>query len=352
MKTELVKISEKLDRKDLENIKRAGEILKTGGLVSFPTETVYGLGANGLDETAVRKIYKAKGRPSDNPLILHISSIDQLDELAEEVSPEARRAMDAFWPGPITFILKKKASIPELITGGLDTVAVRMPDHDLARRILEAAGVAIAAPSANTSGRPSPTRAEHVMEDLSGKIDMLVDGGPSGIGIESTVLDLSGDIPLILRPGKITIEEIRKVLENVEEDKSIIKQDIVPKSPGQKYRHYAPSGEMVLFTGGIDSIIKEMSKRSKEDLKRGRKVAILATDETLASYDLDDEIIIRSLGSRRDEETIAANLFSCLRELDSLGVEKIYAEGTGYDDLGMAIMNRMIKAADGNIVSL
>ncbi len=352
MKTELVRISKDLNKEDLENIKRAGEILKSGGLVSFPTETVYGLGANGLDETAVKKIYKAKGRPSDNPLILHISSIDQLDELAEDVSPEARRAIDTFWPGPITFIFKKKSTIPDLITGGLDTVAVRMPDHDLARQILDAAGVAIAAPSANTSGRPSPTRAQHVMDDLAGKIDMIVDGGSSGIGIESTVVDLSGDTPLVLRPGKITIEEIRKILANVEEDKSIIKQDIVPKSPGQKYRHYAPSGEMVLFTGSIDSIIKEMSKRSKEDFKKGKKVAILATDETIDSYDLDEKIVIKSLGSREDEDTIAANLFSSLRELDSLGIEKIYAEGTGYDDLGLAIMNRMIKAADGNIVKL
>lgn len=352
METEIVKISSKLNKKDLENIKKAGQILKDGGLVSFPTETVYGLGANGLDEEAVKKIYQAKGRPSDNPLILHISSKNQVEDLAKDISEDARICMDKFWPGPITLIFKKKDLVPALISGGLDTVAVRMPSHEIANRIIKEANLPIAAPSANTSGRPSPTRAQHVEEDLFGKIDMIVDGGSSGIGLESTVLDLSGEKPIILRPGKITVEEIRKILPEVEEDASIIEQDMIPKSPGQKYKHYAPQGEMLLFTGSIDSIIKEISKRARLDIEEGKRVAVLATDETIDLYDLDKSIVIRSLGTRKEDDTIAANLFNCLRDLDGMKIEKIYAEGTDYDEFGMAIMNRMIKAADGNIVKL
>ncbi|NLJ97707.1 MAG: threonylcarbamoyl-AMP synthase [Tissierellia bacterium] len=324
------------------------ELIKKGGLVAFPTETVYGLGANGLDPKAVAKLFTAKGRPQDNPLILHVYSIEQVRELVEDISEEAERLMRIFWPGPLTLLFKRGNKIPEIITAGLDTVAIRMPNNPIALELIKASGVPIAAPSANTSGKPSPTMANHVREDLWGKVNLIIDGGSTGVGLESTVLDLTGNKPIILRPGGITLENLQKIIPNVEEDLSIIKDDkkIVPKSPGQKYRHYAPKAEMLLFTGEVDALVNGISRQAKELIQQGKKVGIMATDETVGRY---EEGTIISLGSRKNKETIAHNLFNTLRLLDDAKVDIILCEGMEMSGIGTAIMNRLKKASSGNI---
>lgn len=347
------KVETKIVKVDANNIKEeiiieAGEIIKKGGTVAFPTETVYGLGANGLDEKAVEKIFTAKGRPQDNPLILHIASEKQLEELVEDIPEEAFKLIDRFWPGPLTIIFKKSSIVPDKITGGLSTVAIRMPNNNIALKIIEAAKVPIAAPSANTSGRPSPTKASHVIEDLYGKINMVVDGGSTGIGVESTVLDMSGDIPIILRPGGITYEDLSLLIDKVEYDKGIIRDDeeIVPKSPGQKYRHYAPKGKMTVFSGNIDNIVSNINKLARKYMEEGKKVGIMATEETKNRY-LNGIILV--VGSRKNKETIAKNLFNTIREFDNLGVDIILAEGIEKIGIGRAIMNRMVKASGSNV---
>ncbi len=345
METKVIKIDkENFNLKDLEE---AAKIIGRNGIVAFPTETVYGLGANGLKEEAVKKIYKAKGRPSDNPLILHIGEEEQLKDLVEEVPEMALKCIEAFWPGPLTIILKRKTIVPDIITAGLKTVAVRMPENPIARALINLAKVPIAAPSANISGRPSPTRGEHVIEDMLGKIDMIIDGGETGIGLESTVLDLSEDIPIILRPGGITYEDLKKVLPDVVEDKANLEKDLVPKSPGQKYRHYAPKAEMILFTGDLENIVRTIKKETEKSILASKKVGIMATEETKDKY-IDG--IVRSLGTRRDKNTIASSLFNVLREFDNLDVDIIFAEGMELDHIGFAIMNRMMKASGGKII--
>ncbi|NLK44842.1 MAG: threonylcarbamoyl-AMP synthase [Tissierellia bacterium] len=349
MDTKIIKIDEnKLDRNLIEE---AAQIIKKGGLVAFPTETVYGLGANGLDEKAVKKIFIAKGRPQDNPLILHVHSTDQVKELVEEIPPVAKLCMEKFWPGPLTIILKKSPKVPEVISAGLDTVAIRMPENNIALDLIKTSNTPIAAPSANTSGKPSPTSADHVIEDLMGKVDMIVDGGNTGIGLESTVLDLSTDIPMILRPGGITLEDLSKFIPNISIDSSIIKEDekIVPKSPGQKYRHYAPKAEMLLFSGQVDSIVEAIIVNTEKYTREGKRVGIICTDETKNFY---KEGLIISMGSRNNKESIAKNLFNILRTFDHLEVDIILAEGVDLSNLGIAIMNRMMKAASGKIIKL
>lgn len=343
----------KIVKVDAENIEEeiileAGNIIKSGGTVAFPTETVYGLGANGLNEKAVGKIFAAKGRPQDNPLILHIASKEQLKELVEDMPEVADKIIEKFWPGPLTLIFKKSSIVPDKITGGLSTVAIRMPNNKIALKIIELAGVPIAAPSANTSGRPSPTKASHVIEDLYGKINMVVDGGSTGIGVESTVLDISGDIPTILRPGGVTYEELKLLINNVEYDKSIIKDDenIIPRSPGQKYKHYAPKGKMIVFSGDIDNIVSSINNLTKEYIKVGKKVGIMATKETRGRYSNGNILVV---GSRKNKETIAKNLFNTLREFDNLDVDIILAEGIDTIGIGRAIMNRIIKASGNNV---
>lgn len=349
MKTKIRKIDENnIDRK---TIKEAVDILKSGGTVVFPTETVYGLGANGLDSSAIEKIFKAKGRPSDNPLILHIHSIEQVEELVEEIPEIARICMKEFWPGALTLIMKKSSKVPDAITGGLDTVAIRMPKNNIALELLKEANIPIAAPSANVSGRPSPTSAKHVIDDLVGRVDMIIDGGSTGIGIESTVLDLSGDRPMILRPGSVTKEELEKYITNIEVDSSIIDEakTIIPKSPGQKYKHYAPRAEMLLFTGDIENIIKAINKKAGEYEKKGKKTGIMCTDESKDYY---KDFLLISLGSRENPEIIGHNLFSSLRLLDEENVDIILAEGVELPNIGLAIMNRMIKASSGKIIKV
>lgn len=349
METKIVEIDK--NNVDGDLITEAVNIIKNSGIVAFPTETVYGLGANGFDETAIKKIFEAKGRPQDNPLILHVHSMEKVEELVEEIPDIARKCMEEFWPGPLTILLRKSNKVPDMITAGLDTVAIRMPEHKIALELIRMSDVPIAAPSANTSGRPSPTSAKHVVEDLMNKVDMIIDGGDTGIGLESTVLDLSGDSPMILRPGGVTKEKLQKIIPNVTIDSAIIKENenIIPKSPGQKYRHYAPKSDMMVFNGDVDKIVENIAEKAKEYINIGKKVGIICTDETKKFYK--DGLII-SIGSRQNKETIAHNLFSTLRMFDEKNIDIILAEGVESSDLGIAIMNRMMKAAAGKVINV
>ena len=335
-----------------EIIQTAAKILQEGGLVAFPTETVYGLGGNGLDGTACEKIYLAKGRPSDNPLILHISEFEELTPIVREISPAAQKLMDAFWPGPLTMVFPKSDIVPEKATGGLDTVAVRFPNHPVARAIIHAAGLPIAAPSANSSGKPSPTRASHVEFDLNGKIDMIVDGGAAEWGLESTIVDVSGEVPMILRPGAVTKEMMEEVVGTVEIDPAILQKpaaDLKPKAPGMKYTHYSPKAEVVLVKGETTAVVDEINRLAAEDMAHGFKTGVMATEETKDLYKAD---IILSLGSRERPEEIGANLFKYLRKFDFLGAERVYSEVFSEEGEGMAIMNRLNKAAGYQTIDL
>ncbi len=338
----------KLERESFspEDIKEAAELLRKGRLVAFPTETVYGLGANALDETAAKRIYAAKGRPSDNPLIVHIAEMKALDELAAEVPEAARKLGEAFWPGPLTMILKKSPLVPDGTTGGLNTVAVRLPSDPIARELIRLSGVYVAAPSANASGRPSTTTAQHVYEDLNGRIDMILDGGPVSIGLESTIVDLTGNAPMILRPGYITKEQLEAVIGPVEYDKAVIakqmQENVVAKAPGMKYRHYAPKGELTIYEGAQEAVVAAINAEITKRLSEGAVVGVLATDETATAY---IGGTVYSIGSRKDEESIAAHLYRTLREFDEIGADYIYSESFEDNPLSSAIMNRLRKAA-------
>ena len=335
-----------------EIIQTAAKILQEGGLVAFPTETVYGLGGNGLDSEACEKIYLAKGRPSDNPLILHISEREELDAIVREVSPAAQKLMDAFWPGPLTMIFLKKDIVPDKATGGLDTVAVRFPNHPVARAIIKAAGLPIAGPSANSSGRPSPTRASHVEFDLNGKIDMIVDGGAAEWGLESTIVDVSGEVPMILRPGAITKEMMEEVVGHVEVDPAILDKpgaDLKPKAPGMKYTHYSPNADVVLVKGEMAAVAAEINRLVEIERYLGLKTGVLATEETKHLYDAD---VVLSLGSRDHLEEVGANLYKYLRKFDFLDVNRVYSEVFPEEGEGMAIMNRLNKAAGYHVIDM
>lgn len=343
MKTECIKVNE--NNPEAELIAQAAKIIKLGGLVAFPTETVYGLGANAFSADAAQKIYAAKGRPSDNPLIVHIADYDELYNIAEKVPAYARALMDAFWPGPMTLVFPKKACVPDATTGGLPTVAVRMPSHKTAAMLITLSGVPIAAPSANASGRPSTTTAEHVINDLDGKIEMIIDGGPCDIGLESTIIDVTGDAPVLLRPGYITVEDICRVAGSCSIDPAIQgppKEGLRPKAPGMKYRHYAPKGEMAIISGESSKVAEYINEKIGEDVAEGRKAAVLCSAESASLYSCD---YVMSAGHRDSDEEIARNLFALLRDMDEKGIEKIYAENFSDGKRGMAIMNRMLKAA-------
>lgn len=327
-----------------EELKEASAVIRSGGLVAFPTETVYGLGGDATNPKASRKIYAAKGRPSDNPLIVHIADFSQLRNIVAEVPQEAEKLAEAFWPGPLTMILRKNDVIPYETTGGLDTVAIRMPSHPVARAFLQDSGCMIAAPSANTSGRPSPTTAQHVWEDLHGKIEILLDGGPVGIGIESTIVDLSEERPMILRPGFITQEMLSAVLGDVGMDPGLASENSKqpPKAPGMRYRHYAPKADLTLVEGTMEEVISKINALTREAQAMGKSVGVLATEENKDRYVADHVIVI---GQRQDEAEIARHLFDVLRQFDDLQVDLIYSESFAAAGIGQAIMNRLLKAA-------
>ena len=388
METKRIVIEDRNHIKE-EELKEAAGILRSGGLVAFPTETVYGLGGNALDEDAARKIYAAKGRPSDNPLIAHVSCVEEVEPLVKEIPEAGRKLMEAFWPGPLTMIFPKSEKVPYGTTGGLDTVAIRMPDDPVANRLIALAGVPVAAPSANTSGRPSPTTADHVWQDMNGRIDMIIDGGPVGIGVESTIVDVSSAVPAVLRPGAITMEMLEEVLGEVSVDPAILgplSADVRPKAPGMKYKHYAPKADLTLVEPGtgadresraeqvtgaeqkngadrntgaypetgldetqLQAMIRKVRELSREKIEAGYKVGVICTDESRDCY-TDGEV--RSIGARKSQPSVAHNLYALLREFDDLGVDYIFSESFPKDHLGQAIMNRLSKAAGYKIVKV
>jgi L-threonylcarbamoyladenylate synthase len=331
---------------------QAAACLAGGGLVAFPTETVYGLGADALNEEAAAKIYAAKGRPSDNPLIVHIAKVEDMERIAY-VNDMARALAQAFWPGPLTMILPKKDIVPKGTTGGLDTVAIRMPSHPVALSLIRQSGVYVAAPSANTSGRPSPTKAEHVIEDMQGKIEYIIDGGPVGIGIESTIVDVSADKPTILRPGYITKKMLEDIVGPVEIDPALEKpmDGFRPKAPGMKYTHYAPKGELTLVEGESQTVGEKIIQLAEEKRGAGYKVGIMAPKETISSYEGHGDVVI-CVGDRQEQTTVAAGLYAALRDFDSEGVEYIYAESFPGEGLSYAIMNRLLKAAGQRVIKV
>lgn len=349
MKTKIEKIKDCLIESD--KIQAAGEIIKEGGLVAFPTETVYGLGADALNADASKKIYEAKGRPSDNPLIVHIAEFSDLEKISRNVPPAAKKLSDAFWPGPLTLIIEKNEKVPYETTGGMDTVAVRMPNHPIALALIRESGGYIAAPSANTSGRPSPTLAEHVAEDMDGKIPMILDGGAVGIGIESTIVDLTEEVPMILRPGYITQDMLEKVLGEVQMDPGIIASDSLrkPKAPGMKYKHYAPKADLVLVDGEERRVIEKINELIAAAISENKRVGVICTDETRSGYQGGRVI---SIGARSDEDAIAQHLYKILREFDDMDVDLIYSESFATPRMGQAIMNRLLKAAGHQVITV
>lgn len=352
MKTTIVRVPNTIEQEDLT---KAAICLADGGLVAFPTETVYGLGADALNYDASKKIYEAKGRPSDNPLIVHIAKVEDMEKIAY-VNEISMVLAQAFWPGPLTIILPKKEVVPYGTTGGLDTVAIRMPSHPVALKLIEQSGVYVAAPSANTSGRPSPTCAEHVIEDMMGKIDYIVDGGEVGIGIESTIVDVSGGTPTILRPGYITKEMLESIIGFVQIDPALDRplDGFRPKAPGMKYTHYAPKGEMTLVEseeGNQEAVIAEIIRLTKEKQQAGYRVGIMAPESTMEAYQSCADVVL-CVGNREKQATIASHLYGVLREFDGKQVDYIYAESFRGDGLSYAIMNRLLKAAGHRVIKV
>lgn len=347
MKTEIALMSE--EQLDMHALEKAGRILRQGGLVAFPTETVYGLGGNALDPAASEKIYAAKGRPSDNPLIIHIAGMEDLHRIVLRVPPNAEKLADRYWPGPLTMIFDKAACVPYETTGGLDSVAVRMPSNRIALELIRQAGGYVAAPSANTSGRPSPTLAFHVAEDLSERIDMIIDGGMTDIGLESTIVDFTEDPPVILRPGYLNQQMVEKVIGVVRIDPGLSSADsqVRPKAPGMRYRHYAPRGNLAIVEGSVEKVVDRINELTRRRLKEGAGVGIICTDETMGSYPVGK---VKSIGTRTNEESIALHLYQVLREFDEEEVDYIYSESFNTPRMGQAIMNRLLKAAGHEII--
>ena len=334
----------KLFSTEENEINEAGKIIRNGGLVAFPTETVYGLGASAFDADAAKKIYAAKGRPSDNPLIVHICDKAQIADIAAEIPNAAQIVIDKFMPGPVTIILKKKSVVPDDVTAGLETVAIRFPAHETAQRLIAAAGVPIAAPSANLSGKPSPTKAKHVIKDMTGRIDAIIDGGGCNVGVESTIVDFTGERPVILRPGGVTYDDLKAQGIDVEIDKNILQSiapDEVPKCPGMKYKHYAPNAEVTVVEGEKNAVQKKIKELLNET--NGKIAGVL----TMYGADYDNALIL-SAGNTNKE--YAKNLFSALREFDELGVEVVFAEFSEKDGYGLAVKNRLYKAAAQRVI--
>lgn len=325
------------------SIEKAARLIRAGELVGFPTETVYGLGANALDADAVPRIFAAKGRPADNPLIVHVSCVEEIPPLVARIPEAAKRLMDAFWPGPMTLILPKAACIPDCVSAGLDTVGIRLPASEAARALIAAAGCPIAAPSANRSGRPSPTTAQHVFEDMDGRIPLILDGGPCQVGVESSVIDATGDVPIILRPGGVTPEMVEAAAGGVRVDEHVMRplaEGDVARSPGMKYKHYAPQAKTVIFSGARERVIAAICARYDAAAQAGECVAILGFDE----HDFGARTRI-SLGSETQPQDAAARLFAALRELDARGETLALCEAVPTAGIGLAVMNRMGRAA-------
>lgn len=340
--TKIVKIESEKD----SAFEWLGRIIKDGGLVSFPTETVYGLGANAFSAEAAGKIFEAKGRPGDNPLIVHIADISELSSVAEDVPEEAIKLFEAFSPGPLTVVLKRKDTIPLGVTAGLDTVAVRIPSHPIARALIKAAGVPIAAPSSNLSGRPSPTTAEHVITDMTGRIDAIIDGGACSVGVESTVVEVTDGVVNILRPGGITRADIEKVIDRVTVDRHVtseVKSGEVPRSPGMKYKHYAPDAEVTVVTGDREKAARKIRELISEN--EGASIGVMCYD----GYAFDCETVIY-MGE--DNKKYAERLFGALRQLDKLGIKVAYAQFSEDDGYGLAVRNRLFKSAGGRIIEV
>ena len=336
---------------EMDKIRKAADFIKRGGLVAFPTETVYGLGADALNATAIRSLFEAKRRPLDNPPIVHVCDAKDVYRLAKTVPAKAELLMRRFWPGPLTLIFEHSSIVPSVTVAGLDTIAVRMPRHDVALALIKESGCPIAAPSANLAGKPSPTLARHVLEDLDGLIDAVLDAGPTHIGVESTVLDLTVDPPQVLRPGGTPFEALLKSLERVELNPVATANKILSvekaRSPGMKHKHYAPKAEVVVVEGDIEAVVIRVNELIARYKAGGKKVGVLATNETLRAYSADS---VKSLGSRRVLADVARNLFRLLREFNAENVDVIIAEGVSTEGLGLAIMNRLRKAAGYNIV--
>lgn len=348
METKIIKIDQENYFNKILNY--PAKVLKEGGLVAFPTETVYGLGCNALDEEAIGKIFEVKGRPGDNPLIIHISEIEMLDELVKDYSGIVKKVISKFWPGPLTIVFKSSDIVPSIVTAGLDTVAVRMPSNAIAQKLIEIADVPVAAPSANLSGKPSPTSAKHVIDDLSGKIECIIDGGDCEVGLESTVLDMSSDQPTILRPGGVTIEELRKVIPSVIYDEALKNLEIIPKSPGMKYVHYSPEAEVYIlenFDYSTDKI-KSIEAIIEKDFP-DKKVGFMGSKSFIKSF---DKFYGISLGNVNDFNQIASNLFRALRSFDDNGIDIVISESFELIGVGHAIMNRLRKSAGYKTIKL
>ena len=351
MKTLLLKVDSK--NPDQAKIQTAAEIIQKGGLVAFPTETVYGLGADALNPSAVLALFEAKKRPLDNPPIVHVASINEIYKLVEDVPSRAVLLMEQFWPGPLTLIFKRSNKVPKVTVAGLDTIAIRMPKHKVALELIKQSCRPIAAPSANLAGRPSPTTAKHVYEDLNGRIDAILDGGSTNIGVESTVVDLTVDPPMVLRPGGTPFETLKRVFEDFKLHPYVLAEQELPlqevHSPGMKHKHYAPKTEVILVEGNIPEIIKEVKKLTESYLIKGKRIGIIATDETKTAYKAN---VVKSLGSRSNLASIAQNLFRLLREVDAENVDVIIVEGVPSEELGLAVMNRLRKASGYHIIKL
>jgi L-threonylcarbamoyladenylate synthase len=348
-KTMVLKVnSQKPDR---NKIRLVAGFIRNGGLVAFPTETVYGLGADALNGAAVLRLFEAKKRPLDNPPIVHVSDAETAYRLVREVPKIAEKLMAEFWPGPLTLIFERSKIVPDVTVAGLDTVAVRMPRHNVALALIRESGCPISAPSANLAGKPSPTTVQHVLEDLDGRIDAVLDAGPTNIGVESTVLDLTVSPPQVLRPGGTSYEALRKVLGKVELNPIVVADRTLPlertRSPGVKHKHYAPDAEMFLVEGEVEAVVSKVGELVRFYRKKGRRVGVLATDETIDRYQAD---VVKSLGSRSDLASIARHLFGLLREFNADEVDVIVAEGVPAEELGLAVMNRLRKAAGYKIV--
>ncbi len=347
--TQIVKVNP--DSPDIQEIRRAASTIKSGGLVAFPTETVYGLGADGLRADTVDKIFLAKGRPQDNPLILHVASPDDILRVATEVPPAVDKLVQLFWPGPLTLVLPKGPNVPDVVSGGLPTIGVRMPDNIIALTLIAESGTLLAAPSANLSGRPSPTQASHVADDMWGRVDLILDGGPTRLGVESTVLDLTEDPPLILRPGSVTREELRDVLGHVEAP--VRKSEGRPSSghvgPGMKYPHYSLDIPLFLVEGQPQAVIKRIQEEAGKYRSLAKKVGVISSLESKEHY-LDYADVVKSVGSRYDMTQVAADLYRILRDFETYKVNVLFAEGFSEAGLGFAVMNRLREASRGRII--